>query len=384
MKLFRAELASYRLPLVVPALCDGKPLTGALRLERGATRRVFHFQHGALVRAISNEPREHLAQVLASLGILEVTRAAAAFEAARGVQAPLGTFLVDRGFVDKGRLQEAMAHKARESFFDCYAWECGELELTAEAPPDDGGVALSIPLGTLHRDGLARLREWRAFRDIFPDSDSTFRVHRQVAVEWRTEEEDRLLALAERGASLGELLAVAPEGQLFSARRLLQLYRRGVLSPRAPAGTKVGEAPDVERLMSLVRMLLSEGRFETAAEVAAQTLERAPVPEACALYREAEVQMALAVGDHLLSLEGRLQFAPLPRPTPPELTADDLYLYSLMRSSRSVRQALQQAAMGELPAWRTVRRLAKLGLIQVTPAPGGSGHSDAESLAALA
>ncbi len=369
MQPFQANLAHYRLPLVVPALFEKRLLTAKLQLQRGALSREFLFRDGNLVAASSNDPREHLAQVLCNLNILDVTRSASAFAASHESGIALGTWLVERGFVDRGQLVEALAHKARETLFDCYAWESGELALTWARPPEDVGVELRIPLGSLHRDGLARLREWRTFRSVFPVNDVTFRVHRQMGVDWRSEQEEHLLVLAERGGTLGELLASAPEGSLFSARRVLQLYRRGVLSPRAPRGPVVGEAPDIERLIGLTRTLLAQGQFEAAAAVAAQALECAPVPEACALYREAELRMGLAISDEVFALEGRLSFEPLPRPPPPHLTADDLYLYSLLRAARSVRQALCTAAMGELAAYRSVRRLVAAGLIRVAGEP---------------
>ena len=139
------------------------------------------------------------------------------------------------------------------------------------------------------------MREWRQFREVFPSLDCTFRVHRQMAVDWRAEEEERLVLAAEAGAPLSEILTNAPEGQLSAARRVLQLYRRGVLSPRAPKGALVGETCNVVQLMELTRTLLDEGSYEAAAAVAGQALEIAPVPEASALYRQAEARMAEAV-----------------------------------------------------------------------------------------
>jgi len=76
------------------------------------------------------------------------------------------------------------------------------------------------------------------------------------------------------------------------------------------------------------------------------------------------------LSDELSALDGRLVFEPIPRPTPPDLTADDLYLYSKLRGSRSIRQALSTAAMGELEASRSVLRLMASGLIHVAPLPG--------------
>ena len=147
MEHFSGSLASYRLQLVVPALFEGKAKSGRLKVVRGGVGREFHISRGTLIHARSNEPKEHLAQVLADLNILDAARAAAAFEAAAGSEVPLGTFLVDRGFVDKSRIAEALAHKAREAFCDCYRWEAGEIEFGPAAPPAQRGVELKLPLG---------------------------------------------------------------------------------------------------------------------------------------------------------------------------------------------------------------------------------------------
>jgi hypothetical protein len=205
------------------------------------------------------------------------------------------------------------------------------------------------------------------FRDVFPAPDTRFRVYRQFAVEGTSEQEERLLQLAEAGAALGELLAASPEGPLFSARRLLHLYRRGALTPLTDVGSRVGRAAELVELLALARRHLAAGRFESAVALAAQALEQAPVPEAHALHREAELRLTLSLADELLALEGRLYFEPLPRQAPAQLTADDLYLYSKLRGSRSLSQTLRAAPMGELAAARAIRRLMAAGFVRLAP-----------------
>jgi hypothetical protein len=262
-----------------------------------------------------------------------------------------------------------MEHKAREALFDCYAWESGEVEFTPKPPPFTRAVGLKLSLETLHRDAVSRLREWGAFKEVFPRMDVTFQVFREFAVETYSSEEDVLLDLAAEGATLGELLASAKEAPLFAARWILHLYRRGALAPRQPRGPQLGESAELEELLGLVKRFLESGKYDHAVALAGQVLERGPVPEAHALYREAEVRLTLALSDELFALDGRLVFEPIPRPTPPDLTADDLYLYSKLRGSRSIRQALRTAAMGELAASRSVHRLMASGLLRLAPLP---------------
>jgi hypothetical protein len=367
MERFKGNLASYRLRLLMPAFFEAPAVDGTLRVERGSVRRHFFFQRGMLVGESSSEPTEHLGQVLARLRLLDATRAAAAFDAAEAAGVPFGTFVVEQGLVAKVRLVEALEHKAREALFDCYGWESGELEFCPGLPPLGRAVELQLNLKGLHRDALARMLEWRVFWELFPGPGTTFGVYREFAVETVSAAEELFLQLAEKGATLSELLAAAPEGPLHGARWVQRLYRRGALTPRKPRGPKVGEATELADLLELARGLVETGRYEEAVAVAAQVLERAPVPEAHAVYREAEVRLAVAVAESVLALDGRLYFEPLPRPTPPSLTADDLYLYAKLRGNRSVREVLRNTAMGELAAYRSLRRLMEAGLAKVMP-----------------
>src|SRR5262245_43523094 len=163
MQAIQVSLTSYRMPLLIPALSEGAHASGTLRVERGKVRRDFELRDGSLVAASSTAPWEHLSQVLCDLRILDTARAAEAFAASEAEDLPLAQWLMDRGMVEKPRLLEALEHKAREALFDCYTWDSGDLWFQpGEVAPR--GLDLKLQLMALHRDGLARLREWKAFR----------------------------------------------------------------------------------------------------------------------------------------------------------------------------------------------------------------------------
>ncbi|SEK75563.1 protein of unknown function [Stigmatella aurantiaca] len=366
MEHFKGSLSHYPMDVTVPALLARK-VEGTLRVERGAVARYFLFRDGYVVGESSNVPAEHLAQVLVDLDILDAPRAALAYEAAELARLPYGAFLVRQQFVELSRLQEALEHKAREAFFDCYNWDSGEVEFTLQMPSLEQAVELKLSLASLHRDALERLREWKVFREIFTGMDTTFRVFHEYALGSFSDEESSLLSRAEGGATLAELLASGAEPRIYVARRLLHLYRRGAISPHVDRHSQIGEAADVPEMLSVARRFMEIGKYEHALEVAAQVLERGPVQEAHALYRAAEVSLTLASCDELFALDGRLHFEPLPRPLPPSLTADDLYLYSKLRGTGTIRQALRTAAMGEAAASRSMHRLLAMGLLRIAP-----------------
>jgi hypothetical protein len=369
MEHFRGSLSHYSMEVVLPALLSRKAM-GTLRLERGSAIRYFFFQGGFLVGEGSNTPSEHLSQMLVDLDILDAPRAALAYEAAELASMPYGAYLVKQQFVEMQRMLEVLEHKAREAFFDCYNWDTGEVEFNLQLPSLVHAVELKMPLTSLHRDALARRREWKMFKDIFPAMDTTFRVFREHMVGHFSEEETLIMKRAESGATLAELLATGKESRIFVARRLLHLYRRGVMAPQRARMPTMGEQLQVEELLEAARSFMETGKYDHAMAVVEQVLERGPMPEAHALYREAEVRLTLAVCDELFSMDGRLIFEPLPRPLPASLTADDLYLYSKLRGATTIRQALRTAAMGEAAAARSVHRLLATGLIRIGPDRG--------------
>lgn len=357
----QVSLTSYRLSLLMPALCEGSRTTGRLMVERGKVRRRFVFRDGYLISEGSTVPAEHLAQVLANLRILDPERAAEAYAEAERRRQPLGAYLVERGLVDKPRLLEAMQHKAREALFDCYTWSSGDLWFQPrDVVPQK--IELRIKPMELHRDALARMREWKAFRDALPDPDATFRVERRHVRFGGTKEEQTLLDAAESGATLEALLGVGGTSSLSVARLILQLYQRGALVPWAQVGSQF-ERPQLEQELMWIQSQMTRGNYEQAAEGALKLMEHAP--EAHELFREAEAHLAKAMAKRVAELEGQVQCEPLPRPAPPELTVDDLYVYLKLKDARSLREALKASAMGEQAATRCLFRLMDAGVVKL-------------------
>ena len=360
MQALQVSLTSYRMPLLIPALAGGST-SGTVLVERGKVRRDFKLRDGHLVAASSNAPWEHLSQVLSDLRILDTPRAAEAFAASEEKEAPLGLYLLEKGLVDRPRLLEALEHKAREALFDCYTWDSGDLWFQpGEVEPR--GLELRLKLMALHRDGEARLREWKAFREVLPSPDTTFRVERQHLRFGGTQEERAILEAAEMGATVQDLLGMSREGPMFVARRVLHLYHRGALVPWKQAGA-LSQVAAVEAQLRRARELLLKGDCDRAAEIALRVLDQTPTPEAHEVFREAEAHAAKKLSKRVAELEGRLNFLPIAQPPPPELTSDDLYLHAKLRGAPSLAEALRQSAMGELAAARSLFRLMDCGAV---------------------
>lgn len=364
LEAFQVRLGNYRLAKLMPALCEGTHVSGTLMLERGRVKREFTFRDGDLVSVASSAPREHLSQVLNDLGILDGPAAASAFAAAEAQGRPFAQHLLRAGLVPRERLLEAIEHKGRECLFDCYAWESGDLWFLPRRTPYYG-VEIRLNLLSLHKDAMTRLEEWNEFRAQLPDLSTTFHVNAGAAPPSAGPELQALLDAASSGQKLQELLELSREANLVVARRILELYRLGALVPdkEVPRPSQEG----VEANLEEVRRLIAAGDYERAVETALQALAHTNAREAHELYRNAEACLARQLGQRVAELEGRLAFRPLPSPPPPELTSDDLYLYSKLRGAPSVADTVRRAAAGELAAARSLFRLIASGVIAVSP-----------------
>jgi hypothetical protein len=125
-------------------------------LERGPVQRTFFVERGFLYSEASSLSTEHLSQVLANLKLLDATRSAHAFAEAEQRQVPFGQYLLDQGHVDATRLQDALEHKAKQAFFDCYCWESGAFEFAPGERREGRGVPLKLSLALLHREAMTR------------------------------------------------------------------------------------------------------------------------------------------------------------------------------------------------------------------------------------
>ena len=362
---FQVRLGNYRLSKLMPALCEGARVSGTLMVERGHIKRGFTFRDGDLVASSSSSPREHLSQVVADFGLLNVATANTAFATAGAQARPFAQHLLSSGLVPRDRLVEALEHKARESFFDCYTWDSGDLWFVSRREPPQG-VEICIDLSTIHREAMARLEEWNELRAQLPGMATTFDVRAEAPPRDASPEEQALLAAAASGKTVQEMLELSCVHTLAVTRRLLDLHRRGVLAARgAPSAARQAEG-DGEAHLEEARRAMAAGDFERAMELSLKALRCNSARGAQDVYRSAEVCLATELAKRVAALEGRLSFQPVPLPLPPTLIPYDLYLYSRLKGARSLTEAIRQETTGQVAAAWSLFRLIDSGAIVAT------------------
>ncbi|HET9552715.1 MAG TPA: DUF4388 domain-containing protein [Anaeromyxobacteraceae bacterium] len=360
-------------------LLGSRRLGGALTFERGTVRKTLLLADGVAVGASSNDPREHLGQLLINFGHLGEEELQRAFQAQEGSGVRLGQVLVAAGLVTPETVREALAIKVRETALDVFRWGSGFFTFDDAPPPPPDPLDAAVPLAGLVEEAEFRATAWSAFRGEFPSGAAALEVDEARVPPGLAPGtvDGRLLALARDGLSIDEIGLALHATDFHLYQRLYALARQGIVRP-APARVLGGtEAPvDAGELVDRARALLAGGRAAEAEQVAAMAVELAPASEPARLLL-AEASRRLGEGLRAALLEPPR--VPRPLVTPAEIaglrrSSVDKYLLSRCDGRRTVRQLVQIAPLEELDVLKALSRLAEAGLVELVAGEPGAGR----------
>ena len=218
----------------VVELLARRKASGSLTCERGTIRKTAWFQEGIAVGSSSNDPREHLGQLLLNFGHLTEEQLGKAFETQQETRIHLGKVLSMVGAVPPGIIRDTLALQVREILLDAFVWDAGVFRVDDERPPAVDDLDPRVPLQDIAREAEFRTTAWSAFRAQFPTGTATLLVKDGTgAAPPPASVDERILALARDGKTIDEIgLALhATDFQLY--QRLYALNRQGILETAA-------------------------------------------------------------------------------------------------------------------------------------------------------
>ena len=354
--------------------------SGTLTTESRGVRKVVLLAEGMIVNASSNRPREFLGQFLINMGQLSEDQFARAYQSQQSTQVMLGKILVQEGIVSETAVTNALNLKFRETLLSAFAWTEGSFAFEPKEIPKEAGLAVSVDLLDIAREGEFRETAWQAIRAVFPSGLVRLAVRRENLAETPAPGtiDARLFQLIEDGASVDEIVLALHATDFYLYQRLYALYRLealevlevlpearlsdDVLTPQTPQ--VMGDESSAEEILAHAQNFFEAGNLEDSATLARRAYEMSATGISTAFLRQVESALTAQLRTELTEDERvpQLRVAPMRLKTLP-LTAPERYLLSRIDGLRTVRAIIQVSPIHELDALRYFRGFVTNNLV---------------------
>ena len=137
--------------------------TGSMRCSRAGVTKTMEWEKGELVFARSTAPGDRLGAFLMARGLVTAGQLQQA-DPMVGSQDRLGKALVRLGALTPSALWEAVRGQMTEIIYSLFHWKDGLFEFREGDPPQEK-IALNISLMNLIMEGTRRLDEWSRVRE---------------------------------------------------------------------------------------------------------------------------------------------------------------------------------------------------------------------------
>jgi hypothetical protein len=359
---------------------DRRFVCGTLTLERGSITRFFQFDSGYITNSGSNEPSEHLGQLLMNRGLVTEQQLAEAFEVQGDTGVLLGKILIMVGAVDEKQLAATLEEKVCDSLCDTLTWTEGSFRFepaSEEHPVSE--YEISVNLGSAMEEGARRAEQWRGIRELIPEDDRVIEVVDPARLvhpgdtEERRAEIERMIGAIRKGLTLHQLVLELNGHRFRVARRVAQLIERGAL--RIATGTPAtaapaqgpGPEPGAGDPAGEARRKAAAGDRAGALELARRALDAEPDNSSLqTLHRELERALFAELSRRLLSsfrvpklLKSPEELALL------ELTDNERYIAGRIDGRWDLLSLMRISPLREVEALITFKRLADRGIISL-------------------
>jgi hypothetical protein len=144
--------------------------SGQLHLQRGAVRKVIHFEDGRRAFARSSVAGDRFSEILVRAGKTRRGEIQALGDEARAAGRRLGDLLVERGILDEEERVHYLGQQVKAIIYSAFAWEEGEYRLELDGRPSEEAVQVDLDPANLVARGVRKLyRPERLLRLVAPN-----------------------------------------------------------------------------------------------------------------------------------------------------------------------------------------------------------------------
>lgn len=155
---FQGDIAAIALENIFQ-LFDFAALTGKLEVSAPNNHGSFYFTQGTFTYGMLRVHPRKIGEILSASGVIseEQLRECLRLHEQDGQQRPLGQVLLDRGYVEPGRLDNSLLRQVKEAFFTALAWRQGTFAFYPGLVPAPETMQLQERVDHLMLEGMVYL-----------------------------------------------------------------------------------------------------------------------------------------------------------------------------------------------------------------------------------
>lgn len=239
--LLQGNLKEFSLPNIFQ-LVKMSAKSGALTIRRDEAWGKIYFTNGLINYAFSNPQQLPLGERLVQAGLLkpaQLKQALAAQKKARKEGLRIGAVLLEKGFITREVLEEAVREQIQDAAFDFFSWSDGEFSFSAEERPDDQDVLVEMNVENVIMEGCRRIDEWELIFEHLGSLERIPHLAYNDGVEDRgevrlTPDEWRVVVHIDGRADINTILRDCGLDRFHGAKVIYSLFSSGLVTVSEP------------------------------------------------------------------------------------------------------------------------------------------------------
>jgi hypothetical protein len=250
--LLQGNLKEFSLPNIFQ-LVKMSAKTGALTLRRDEEWGKIFFTNGLINYAFSVPQQLPLGERLVQAGLLKPAQLKQALSAQKkaGKEGPrIGTILLEKEFIERAQLEQAVRDQIQDAAFNFFSWADGEFSFSAEERPDDQDILVEMNVENVIMEGCRRIDEWELIFEHLGSLERIPHLAYNVGVEDRgevrlTPDEWRVVVHIDGRGDINTILRDCGLDRFHGAKVIYSLFSSGLLTVSEPVIDGIGKGASV-------------------------------------------------------------------------------------------------------------------------------------------
>jgi hypothetical protein len=259
----QGKIERFTLPEIFQLVSTGRK-TGTLGIQRDDDIVMVYFRNGSVIYGYGPRKTYHLGRMLVEMGRITPSQLDEVIDAQAAPSSGgkrLGQLLMDRRYIDRADLEEAVRRQVEELIYSLMSWDRGSFKFYENQFPTEEEITINLSTENVILEGLRRLDEMNRIKDCLPDFSTVYVLApaepgqiRNVSLK---PEEWNVLALVDGRRSINDLVAASPLESMDTLKHMASLQLSGLIkaSPQAAGQDRLESM--VDHLSQLIESYLT-------------------------------------------------------------------------------------------------------------------------------